>query len=538
MVEMASRPAPAVRSLFLGPVAAVGAVLLLLVLAGAAVRNQTFAPAKKAPASPRQVTHLSGALKEPVATTPAGGQHYVAPGGRAAALGTYEDPWDLATALSHPASVKPGDTIWLRGGTYTGSFVSDLDGGAPCTSPIVVRSYPGEIARLDGAGIPPGDPPKSVLTIESRCGVYRDFEVTDSVNPNPDGGQGTRPQGLQVVGPDNKLVNLVIHDTGQGVGFWEGAPDSEITGCLIYYNGNSQLDHGIYTQNLTGTKTLRDNVVFGNYGFGIHAYTTNSHVNNFRIEGNVSFNNGKLNPANPYKSNFLLGSGKGAASSCTSSPQVAQNPTFVENSSYHPRGAGGREIDLGYSTGSCNPVAIGNYLVGDTTLTLGPAFGTVSIARNTFYGSVAGFNSSAYSDSDYLSKRPAGSVVFVRESPYEAGRAVIVVYNWDLADSVEVDLRLLLVPGKSYEIRDAQSFFGHPVASGIFDGGKVTLPLEGLVPSRPVGHGLPQPTGPEFNVFILVPGDFARAKPEPAKTPGARPREVPPRRSGSSPVSR
>ena len=28
-----------------------------------------------------------------------------------------ESPWDLQTALNHPA-VHPGDTIWMRGGTY------------------------------------------------------------------------------------------------------------------------------------------------------------------------------------------------------------------------------------------------------------------------------------------------------------------------------------------------------------------------------------------------------------------------------------
>lgn len=27
--------------------------------------------------------------------------------------GTFDNPWDLQTAMSHPACVKPGDTIWL-----------------------------------------------------------------------------------------------------------------------------------------------------------------------------------------------------------------------------------------------------------------------------------------------------------------------------------------------------------------------------------------------------------------------------------------
>lgn len=522
------------RTTSIGIAAAAGAAFLLLL--GGAVYTQTIRSDAKGSHFTRQVTRLArpaavpghaGTDSKAASDAPAGGQFYVAVNGRASGSGSFDDPWDLATALAHPTTVKPGDTIWLRGGTYAGAFVSNLDGGIPCTNPIIVRSYTGELARLDGAGIPAAQLPGSILTIQKSCGVYRDFEVTSSTNPKPDGGQGSRPQGLQVVGPNNKIVNLIVHDTGQGIGFWEGAPDSEISGCLLYYNGNSQLDHGVYTQNVTGTKSLLDNIVFRNYGFGIHAYTTNSHVNNFHIEGNVSFDNGKLNASNDYKSNFLLGSGKGAASSCTSSPQVAQNPQFVENYSYHPRGSGGREIDLGYSTGSCNPTATGNYLVGDTTLTLGPAFGTISIAENTFYGSVAGFSSSGYANSVYLSSRPTGAAVFVRQNAYEAGRALIAVYNWDLAPSVDVDLHEILVSGRRFEVRDAQNYYGPPVVQGTYAGGPVTIPLAGLAPAKPVGQNTPDPTGPEFNAFVLLSGDVGRAVPVRPDTPVIRARPIP-----------
>ena len=42
----------------------------------------------------------------------------------------------------------PGSTIYLRGGTYAGKFSSALTGTV--SSPITVRSYPGELARIDG----------------------------------------------------------------------------------------------------------------------------------------------------------------------------------------------------------------------------------------------------------------------------------------------------------------------------------------------------------------------------------------------------
>lgn len=62
--------------------------------------------------------------------------------------GSINNPWDLQTALNHPASVLPGDTIWLRGGTYNGRFTSMLTGSVG--APILVRAYPGENVKLDG----------------------------------------------------------------------------------------------------------------------------------------------------------------------------------------------------------------------------------------------------------------------------------------------------------------------------------------------------------------------------------------------------
>ena len=72
---------------------------------------------------------------------------FAAPNGSASGSGTAASPWDLRTALKSSA-VRPGDTIYLRDGAYYGKFISTIAGNA--TNPIVVRSYPGEWARIDG----------------------------------------------------------------------------------------------------------------------------------------------------------------------------------------------------------------------------------------------------------------------------------------------------------------------------------------------------------------------------------------------------
>ncbi len=512
------------------------AVWLLRLAAAAAIWTGSISVCRIAPGPTRRATGTTQNVVRSVTPRAEGSsseEYFAAPNGTAAGDGSLQHPWNLATALAQPSIVRPGATVWLRGGTYSSGpagLVSDLTGSAEAA--IVVRSYPGEFARIDGAATATSaSRPGFILTVDGSYAEYRDFEVMSSSNPRPNGGQGTRPEGLQVVAPHNRFINLIVHDTGQGFGFWEGASDSEIAGCLIYYNGNSTLDHGVYANNSTGTKKLDDNIVFRNYGLGIHAYTTNGRLVNFEVERNVSFENGRLDQTGSYQPNFLLGSGRSAATSCTSSAQVAQNPRFIDNMSYHPPGAGGRELDLGYSTGSCNPTAIGNYLVGDTTLTLGPAFGTITISGNTFFGAVAGFSSGRYPGNSYLSESPTTTQVFVNPNPYEAKRANIVVYNWGGQSEVLVDVGGILSSGSAYEVRDAQNYFGAPVLSATFTGKSLVLPLAGSTPAAPVGLPAPSAIGPEFNVFVLMPRGLERSSVAPtAHRPADAPRTVPTRR--------
>ncbi len=78
--------------------------------------------------------------------------YFASPGGSPSGAGTAASPWDLDTALRSSGNpggtIDPGDTLFLRGGVYTGVFVSNLAGSAG--SPITVRSFPGEQAILDG----------------------------------------------------------------------------------------------------------------------------------------------------------------------------------------------------------------------------------------------------------------------------------------------------------------------------------------------------------------------------------------------------
>ncbi|MBK6797923.1 MAG: hypothetical protein IPG76_14410 [Acidobacteria bacterium] len=492
---------------------------------------------------------------------------FVAPNGSSSNPGSIDRPLDIVKALSAGSPAKPGDTIWLRGGTYKApnaqligteepTLISYLNGNSNAS--ITVRSYPGERATIDGG-----------IRIEGSWTTYRDFEVTNS---SPDRTQ-KRPMGLHVFGHHSKLINLVIHDCGNGIGFWQTATDSEIHGAIIYRNGwEATADyrghgHGVYVQNQTGNKIISDVISFDQYSSGMKAYTEQGYINNITFEGNISFNNGS--PARPQSAydrveNILVGS--------TTNPP--ENINVLSNYTYHLPATRGTSLFIGYTVDKNKNITFkDNFVVG------GSANGTyitrwqqVIMTGNTFIGGndlmvlqmPAGQKSSSYSQWDnnsYFSRsnlwpfiytddavkggyknlqewktltgidknsvwlrsgsnKLTGSNVFVRPNKYESGRANIAVYNWDLKDKVDVDVSNVLKIGSRYEVRNAQNFYGTPVLTGVYDGKTLALPMSGTK------------TGPEFNAFVVLTLDASTSNnnpptPNPPVTPAPTPTPTP-----------
>src|SRR5205085_7248650 len=142
-------------------------------------------------------------------------------------------PWDLQTALNGGhGKVLPGDTIWLRGGTYAGTFTGALAGTS--SAPIIVRQYPGERAMIDG-----GNSSIETLSVDGQWAVYWGFEVMQSGTARfCDSCLAMRPTGVYVRNAhDVKLVNLVVHDVGHGVFTENAAHNIELYGWIVYNGG-------------------------------------------------------------------------------------------------------------------------------------------------------------------------------------------------------------------------------------------------------------------------------------------------------------
>jgi hypothetical protein len=166
-------------------------------------------------------------------------QWYAAPSGTSSGKGTQAAPWDLATALTS-SLVQPGDELWLQAGTYgDGSFQFNATLTGTAANPIIVRASAGQRAIINGG-----------LEVNGAYTWYWGFEVTNLAVTNRN---AEFTFGFNIFGPGTRFINLIVHDTGLGFGFWEPAVDSEIYGSLIYYNGYDLPDrghgHGLYVQN-------------------------------------------------------------------------------------------------------------------------------------------------------------------------------------------------------------------------------------------------------------------------------------------------
>ena len=469
-------------------------------------------------------------------------EFHVSPIGRPSGPGTQAQPYDLVTALSDPIG-KPGDTFWLHEGIYP---IGHLDissiHGAP-GRPITFRQAPGERAQVVGS-----------LIIESEIGylVFRDFELYSGEiqRMSRQSGVGFKPtdipnhvEGIQVGAPNISFINLIVHDSVASAFYTaQEAANTLIYGCLVYNTGWASPDnaegHSFYLQ---GPGEISDCVAFSTTGANFHIYANGPgwSLRNLMVDGNVAFGAGTLQQVRSYRDwivgvdkpstiadNIVLKNNMGyVVNNTTTLTQVQigrenMNGTIVLSSNYWPQGLVLNNWSSAIVSG--NVIAPQNSdPVVDLEQNLTKLTGQWN--NNYYYSgsskrAIFRTGSTGNSFADWKKKtgydadsfctpgRLKGTTAFVRPNRYEPGRANIVVYNWDNLDKVAVDVRPVLNAGTAYEVRNAQDFFAPPVLSGIFDGQPLQLPMTGLTVAKPMApFRTPAPTGPTFNVFVLLP---------------------------------
>ena len=435
----------------------------------------------------------------PTPSIPGGKNYFAAPDGSKENDGSAEHPWELQYVFNHPERIEPGDTIWLLGGEYRGSYTLRLDGEAE--RPITVRAVPGQRAILMNNDL--------VLDISTSSYVNLwGLEITATENNRDPVERKESAYGVRInQGREShhiKFINMIVHDMpAQGFGWWRANSDSEIYGSLVFYNGVNQFDHGIYVMNDKGEKRIVDNFIFDNASHGIHAYGEKPEqaLNDIHIEGNTIFNNGSIGFVTTrgvygkYARNILLGG-----------RNVAQNPVVISNYTYYP-GSDGEAFNLGYRAGSTNAVVEDNYFIGGS-ITLGGDNKSVTVLDNTITGfGLTSIAAVPVTSNQWLFSEPATAKVFVRPNQYEPGRANITIYNWVGRDQVAItpeDLAEVGIrPGDAYRLHNVQDYFSD-IITGVYDGSQILVPMTGRTVAQPLGLDFkPASTFPDFGAFVL-----------------------------------
>ncbi|HEY8186068.1 MAG TPA: hypothetical protein VIF64_08365, partial [Pyrinomonadaceae bacterium] len=438
----------------------------------------------------------------------------------------------------------------------------------------VARGWDGTSATSFSAGTPAivEGGVTGVMNVNGSDTIYRDFEVTYTGLPraftyyvfaDAQGRIGARPEGFEIAGPRTKFINLVVHDNREAFDIIKEATDVEFYGNVVYNNG--QVDtmrghgHGLYMQNDTGTKKVTDNISANNFATGMKAFGVNGFANNIEYTGNISLGNGtpaeyQGSPAaETIETNIFAGTG--------SNP--LHNIKVISNFVYHKDGTapsfGNMGMGWNEDTANISLTVQNNYIAGGNIPLRMRGWSSATVTGNTMYGSsVTGqdnngvvdiitgpatsrsytFNNNTYyysgsslpfiydtardfstwkslvgdGNSTYTAGRPTGIKVFVRPNLYQAGRAHIVIYNWNNASSVNVDLSSVgLSNGQSYEIRNALNYFGAPVFSGTYSASNPVISLSmtsaaATAVVTPINHSFtPATTLPQFGVFVVVP---------------------------------
>jgi NPCBM/NEW2 domain/Right handed beta helix region len=202
--------------------------------------------------------------------TPARGRMlWVAPGGDDAGPGTRAEPW---RTIQHAAeSARPGDTVFVAGGTYAERVTIRVSGEAGRR--ITFAAAPGERVRLDGSSLEVPAERSAMIVIDSRRYVtVRGFEISGYRSDV----SGRVPVGILVLGSADhiRVEDTFVHDLGTE---FEGRNGGDAHGIAVF---------GTATDDAIEDIEIVDNEL-ANLSLGSsEALVVNGNVEDFLIEGN------------------------------------------------------------------------------------------------------------------------------------------------------------------------------------------------------------------------------------------------------------
>ena len=476
---------------------------------------------------------------------------YVAPDGTPQGDGSRAKPLDLFTALGAQSPAKPGDTVLLLPGTYEGKMEGTKRIAVPLLvsgtkdAPVVVRPVAPRTVHINGA-----------VELKSSYAHYIGLDIGDLLY-DPTGQKHQAPTALWATGGEGaKVINCNIFGGSMGTGLWSPARDLELYGCLVHDFGELAQDrghgHAFYTQNETGTKTIRQCIAYRGCGWNLHVYTQAGQINGFDILENIMYIAGAAAP-DQTMDNYLV-AGYPPADRIRLIGNIGYQPTDVQPwrpnarlGNYRPALNGAGEVRDNVFMGAFYGLSLGNWqkmvATGNTIWSRGifveinsaptgssigqrdepPALAGYLVNNNTYYdnGKPAPFfygktekppedGLLAFAqwqalgldkDSKVLpgkDGKPTGTSVHLFVNTYEKGRANVGIFNWDGLKEVEVDLSKALEKGQKFAVYNCLDIrqtiaMAKPVLEGTYEGGAVAFPMR------------KDKISPDFDAFLVLP---------------------------------
>ena len=230
----------------------------------------------------------------PPVTTPA---YYVKKGGNDS-LDGLTDATAWATLAKGVSILAPGDTLYVRGGTYLQTARLSISRSGTAAAPITVSSYPGETAIISGdvngsgateATDTPGGSYQPLVSIGGSYVTLQNVEVCFAAD-----------YGIQMTGSHVTVSGCSIHHIWKA-GILVSASYGTVDGCSVWLTSErSRLGlgdtSGAISFGAVGDATppgsapyatIRNNLVYHNAGEGI----LGMHTDYGLIEGNVCYDN-------------------------------------------------------------------------------------------------------------------------------------------------------------------------------------------------------------------------------------------------------
>src|SRR5262245_44760154 len=202
--------------------------------------------------------------------------------------------------------LRPGDTLYIRAGTYFESLSNSIPSGSSWSAPVTVSSYSGETVTLK----PPVGADR-VLHFEGSATQFISIEglILDGVNVRYDVVKITYTDNKENHAHHIRIKNCEIRNSASNQGILStgggNAGNNQFIGLNVHDNGDSQLDHGLYissSNNIVESCRIHDN-----FGYGIHLYGSPGDVNNNIVCRNRIYNNG----AKTDKAGIMVSGGSG-----------------------------------------------------------------------------------------------------------------------------------------------------------------------------------------------------------------------------------